>query len=136
MSRRTILCEKLTGDTRSLIWTDSRGPGYRHDTRDTGTTPWTRKRTLFASMQYLPPSSLLQLSIKASLVDKAGRPSRASMRPWPRPLALAQEVSWARTTPPLFDFSVYRARARGREGINRGQSSNTWKQQQLHYIFF
>ena len=38
------------------------------------------------------------------------------------------------TTPPLFDFSVYRAR--GREGINRGQSSNTWKQQQLDYIFF
>ena len=49
MSRRTLLCEKLTGDTRSWIWTDSRGPGYRHDTRDTGTTPWTRKRTLFAS---------------------------------------------------------------------------------------
>ena len=37
-------------------------------------------------------------------------------------------------TPPLFDFSVYRAI--GREGINRGQSSNTWKQQQLDYIFF
>ena len=57
-----------------------------------------------------------------------------SCQPWPRPLALAQEASWARTTPPLFDFSVYRAR--GREGINRGQSSNTWKQQQLDYIFF
>ena len=57
-----------------------------------------------------------------------------SFRPWPRRLALAQEASWARTMPPLFDFSVYRAR--GREGINRGQSSNTWKQQQLHYIFF
>ena len=56
------------------------------------------------------------------------------MRPWPRPFALAQEASWARTTPPLFDFSVYRARGRG--GINRGQSSNTWKQQQLDYIFF
>ena len=55
-----------------------------------------------------------------------------SMRPWPRPLSLTQEASWARTTPPLFDFSVYRAR--GREGINRGQSSNTWKQQQLDYI--
>ena len=24
MSRRALLCEKLTGDTRSLIWTDSR----------------------------------------------------------------------------------------------------------------
>ena len=43
-----------------------------------------------------------------------------SMRPWPRPLALAQEASWARTTPPVFDFSVYRAR--GREGINRGRA--------------
>ena len=53
---------------------------------------------------------------------------------WPRPLALTQEASWAQTTPPLFDFSVYRAR--DREGINRGQSSNTWKQQQLDYIFF
>ena len=31
--------------------------------------------------------------------------------------ALAQEASWARTTPPLFDFSVYRL-AIGREGIN------------------
>ena len=51
MTRRTLLCEKLTEYTRSLIWTDSRGPGYRHDTRDTGTTPWTcsGKRTLFAS---------------------------------------------------------------------------------------
>ena len=54
-----------------------------------------------------------------------------SMRPWPRPLALTQEASWARTTPPL--FSVYRAR--GREGINRGQSSNTWKQQQLEHNY-
>ena len=31
--------------------------------------------------------------------------------------ALAQEASWARTTPPLFNFSVYRL-AIGREGIN------------------
>ena len=28
--------------------------------------------------------------------------------PWLRPLALAREASWARTTPPLFDFSGYR----------------------------
>ena len=34
--------------------------------------------------------------------------------------ALAQEASWARTTPPLFYFSVY-VRT---EDINRGQSSN------------
>ena len=32
------------------------------------------------------------------------------------------------------DFSVYRAR--GREGINRGQSSNTLNQQQLYRLYF
>ena len=54
---------------------------------------------------------------------------------WPAmPLVSCQHEAMTLTTPPLFDFSVYRAR--GREGINRGQSSNTWKQQQLYYIFF
>ena len=51
------------------------------------------------------------------MVEKAGRPPLVS-RPWPRPFALAQEASWARTTPLLFDL----------------KSSNTWKQQQLDYI--
>ena len=72
------------------------------------------------------------------MVDKAGWPAM--------PLVSCQHEAMAtptcaragsqlvRATPPLFDFSVYRAR--GREGINRGQSSNTWKQQQLDYIFF
>ena len=53
MSRRTLFCEKLTGDTRSLIWTDSRTD------QDTGTVlaipaqhpglTCSRKHTLFAS---------------------------------------------------------------------------------------
>ena len=37
---------------------------------------------------------------------------------------------------PLVESRASMYRARGREGINRGQSSNTWKQQQLDYIFF
>ena len=48
------------------------------------------------------------------------------------PLVSCQHEAMA--APTLFHFFVYRAR--GREGINRGQSSNTWKQQQLDYIFF
>ena len=34
MSRRTLLCEKLTGDMTSLIWIDSHRPGYRYNTLD------------------------------------------------------------------------------------------------------
>ena len=48
MSRRTLL---FTGDTRSLIWTDSRGPGYRHDTRDTGTTPSLVNQPVFSGLR-------------------------------------------------------------------------------------
>ena len=48
-------------------------------------------------------------------VDKAGRHEAMAAPTCAR--ALAQEASWARTTPPLFDFSVYRL-AIGREGIN------------------
>ena len=93
---------------------------------------------------YLPPSSLLQLKylsfVGSTMVDKAGRPclSRASMRPWPRPLplALTQEASWAQITPPLFDFSVYvyvRTYIQWASIVGRAV---TWKQQQLDYIFF
>ena len=126
MSRRTLLCEKLTGDTRSLIWTDSRGPGYRHDTRaiqaqHPGLT-CSRKRTLF-------PSTVLAavITVTAKYLSFVGSTYAwwtrlANMRAWPRPLALAQEASWARTTPPLFDFSVYRLaiyRQRGHQSVGR-----------------
>ena len=107
-------------------------------------------RTLFASTvlaavitvtaKYL---SFVGSTMHGGHVDKAGRPAghafslvrvrASSMRPWPRPLALAQEASWARTTPPLFDFlCIYRAR--GREGINRGQSSNTAAAVRLYFL--
>ena len=127
-----------TGDTRSFIWTD-------HADQDTGTIlaipaqhpglTCSRKRTLFASTVL---AAVITVTAKyLSFFGGQGHAYAFSLVPaWPRPLALAQEAIWARTTPPLFEFSVYRARARGREGINRRQSSNTWKQQQLDYIFF
>ena len=114
---------------------------FTRTSRDTGTIlaipaqhpglTCSRKRTLFASTVL---ACVITVTAKyLSFAGGQGWPAMplvsCSMRPWPRPLALAQEASWVRTTPPLFDFSVYRAR--GREGINRGQSSNTWKQQQL-----
>ena len=45
--------------------------------------------------------------------DKAGRPAMPLVSCqheaiWPRPLALAQEASWARTTPPLFEQQQFR----------------------------
>ena len=83
-----------------------------------------RKRTVFASTVLAAV-----ITVTAKYLSFVGSTMHGGQG-WP----LAQEASWARTTPPLFDFSVYRAR--GREGINRGQSSNTWKQQQLDYIFF
>ena len=54
------------------------------------------------------------------IMDKAGQPRanvREAMAAPTCARALAQEASWVRTTPPLFDFSVYRL-AIGREGIN------------------
>ena len=87
-----------------------------------------RKRTHFASTVL---ATIITVTAKylsfvgSTMVDKAGRPwlSRASMRPWPRPLALAQEASWARTTPPLFLY-VYVRTYIHTVGINRGQSGN------------
>ena len=126
MSRRTILCEKLTGDTRSLIWTDSRRPGYRHDTRDTGTTPWTYKHTLFVSTVLAAV-----INVTAKYLSIVG-----STRPAGHALVSCQHEATAAPTraragsqlgtdhAPLFVYVRT-------EGINRGQSSNTWKQQQL-----
>ena len=103
---------------RSLIWTDA--------DQDTGTIlaiqaqhpglTCSRKRTLF-------PSTVLAavITVTAKYLSFVGSTMHGGQG-WPAPApcqheamaaptcarALAQEASWARTTPPLFDFSVYR----------------------------
>ena len=127
MSRRTLLCEKLTRDTRSLIWTDQdTGTILAIQAQHPGLT-CSRKRTLFTSTVL---AAVITVTAKyLSFVGGQGWPAM--------PLVSCQHEAMAAPTcaragsqlgtdhAPLFDFSVYRAR--GREGINRGQSSNTWK---------
>ena len=113
---------------------------YRHNTLDLHVLENVRSSLALYILAAVITVTAKYLSFVGSTImhGRQGWPAMPSafspVPAWPRPLALAQEASWARTTPPLFDFSVYRAR--GREGINRRQSSNTWKQQQLYYIFF
>ena len=80
---RTLLCEKLTEDTRNLIWTYSRG-------RDTGTIlaiPAQRpgltcsgKRTLFASPVFTAVITVIAKIFKLCrdrvYHDEQGRPAR------------------------------------------------------------
>ena len=83
--------------------------GLVHETTQHLGLTCSRKRTLFASTVL---AAVITVTAKyLSFVGGQGWPaiclqSRA-MRPWPRPLALAQEASWARTTPPLFDFFFF-----------------------------
>ena len=63
-----------------------------------------------------------------------GSGNETSMRPWPRPLMLARRKPAGHGPRPL--CLIFLCTYVRTEGINRGQSSNTWKQQQLDYIFF
>ena len=107
MSRRTLLCEKLTGDTRSLIWTDSRGPGYWAGTilakqaQHPGLT-CSRKRTLFPSIvlaavitvrdKYLSFVGIwIRIMVHGGQGQLAGRPRTTPMQyPWRGAASLAR----------------------------------------------
>ena len=127
--------------TRTRI--SARYSRYRHNTLDLHVLENLRS----SQALYLPPSSLLQLSIKASLDPLCMHGGQG----WPvMPLVSCQHEAMAAPTylrlrrkpaghgpRPLYLIFLCTELARGREGINRGQSSNTWKQQQqLDYIFF
>ena len=136
MSRRTLLCEKLTGDTRSLKIMDRfTGTILAIPAQHPGLT-CSRKRTLFASTVLAAV-----ITVTAKYLSFVGGQS------WPAmPLVSCQHEAMAAPTcaragsqlgtdhaPLIFLCTATELEA------DRGQtwqSSNTWKQQQLDYIFF
>ena len=126
MSRRTLLCEKLTGDTRSLIWTDSRGPGYRHDTCDN-----TLDLHVLENVYTLFPSTVFAAVI--TVTDKY----LSFIGIWIRIMVHGGQGQLAgrpRTTPMQYPWRG--AASLDATQLARVPADNTilWKQQQLHYL--